>query len=178
MLHWIVSSLDTLVSSLQTWLFMDVVQPLLFKFGWMDYDEDTYDALYPVIVGFLTIVSMYVLLRPLEALRPVERWNDRKAVRVDVFYTWIAKLGLFNLFFFVAFQPIFDRSQVWLRYHGIANVNLDTLWPGVTSQPIVAFAIYLIVLDFAGYWYHRGQHRFGLWWELHAVHHSQRQMSL
>ncbi|HEY4804456.1 MAG TPA: sterol desaturase family protein, partial [Paraburkholderia sp.] len=29
-----------------------------------------------------------------------------------------------------------------------------------------------------GYWYHRWQHRFGVWWELHAVHHSQQQMSL
>ena len=38
MLHSIVSSLDALVSSLQTWLFIDVIQPLLFKFGWMDYD--------------------------------------------------------------------------------------------------------------------------------------------
>jgi sterol desaturase/sphingolipid hydroxylase (fatty acid hydroxylase superfamily) len=178
MLHLIVASLDSLVSSLQTWAYVDVIQPLLFKFGWMDYDEDTYDALYPVIVGFLTIIAMYALLRPLEALRPVERWENRKAVRVDVFYTWLSKLGLFNLFFFVAFQPLFDRTQVWLRYHGIANTNLDTLWPGVTSQPLVAFAIYLVALDFAGYGYHRAQHRVGVWWELHAVHHSQRQMSL
>jgi sterol desaturase/sphingolipid hydroxylase (fatty acid hydroxylase superfamily) len=178
MLHSLVASLDSIVSSLQTWLFVDLVQPLLFKLGWMDYDEDTYDALYPVIVGLLTIVAMYGLLRPLEALRPVERWENRKAVRVDVFYTWISKLGLFNLFFFVAFQPLFDRVQAWLRYQGIANINLDTLWPGVTSAPLIAFVIYLVVLDFAGYWYHRWQHRIGIWWELHAVHHSQRQMSL
>ncbi|RKP50480.1 sterol desaturase family protein [Trinickia fusca] len=178
MFHLIVSSLDTLVSTLQTWLYVNVAQPLLFQIGWMDYDEDTYDALYPVIVGLLTIVAMYALLRPLEALRPIERWESRKAVRVDVLYTWIAKLGLFNLFFFFAFQPIFDNTQVWLRYQGIANIDLDNLWPGVTSQPLVTFLIYLVVLDFAGYWYHRWQHRIGIWWELHAVHHSQRQMSL
>lgn len=178
MLHLITAPLDSLVSALQTWVYIHAVQPLLFTFGWMDYDEDSYDALYPVIVGFLTIVAMYLLLRPLEALRPVERWENRKAVRVDVFYTWISKLGLFNLFFFVAFQPLFDNLQVWLRYRNIDNINLDNLWPGVTSQPLVAFAIYFVVLDFAGYWYHRWQHRFGIWWELHAVHHSQRQMSL
>jgi sterol desaturase/sphingolipid hydroxylase (fatty acid hydroxylase superfamily) len=178
MFHLIIAPLDSLVSTLQTWLYIDVVQPLLFKFGWMDYDEDSYDALYPVIIGLLTIVAMYLVLRPLEALRPVERWENRKAVRVDVLYTWITKLGVFNLFFFVAFQPLFDRLQVWLRYHNVDNVNLDNLWPGVTSQPLVAFLIYFLVLDFAGYWYHRGQHRFGIWWELHAVHHSQRQMSL
>ncbi|HEV3105192.1 MAG TPA: sterol desaturase family protein [Trinickia sp.] len=177
MIH-LISLLDSAVAAVQTWAYVDIVQPLLFKLGWMDYDEDAYDALYPVIIGFFTIVAMYVLLRPLEALRPVERWENRKAVRVDVLYTWISKLGLFNLFFFFAFQPIFDNTQVWLRYHDIANIDLDNLWPGVTSQPFVAFFIYLVVLDFAGYWYHRWQHRIGIWWELHAVHHSQRQMSL
>ena len=174
MLHLI----DTFVSDIQTWLYIDVVHPLLFRFNLMDYDEDTYDALYWVIVGALQIVAMFVLLRPLEALRPVERWKDRGAVRVYVIYTLIAKLGIYSLFFFFALQPLFDKVQGWLRLHGVANLNLDTLWPGVTSQPIVAFAVYLVVLDFAGYWYHRWQHKFGVWWELHAVHHSQRQMSL
>ncbi|AIO65785.1 sterol desaturase family protein [Burkholderia oklahomensis] len=178
MLHMIVAALDGFVSDLQTWLYVDVVQPVMFKVGLMDYDEDTYDALYWVIVGALQVVAMYVLLRPLEALRPVEQWANRKEARVDVIYTLIAKLGIFNLFFFFAMQPLFDNFQAWLRLFGISNVNLDYLWPGVTSKPIVAFAIYLIVLDFAGYWYHRWQHRIGVWWELHAVHHSQRQMSL
>jgi sterol desaturase/sphingolipid hydroxylase (fatty acid hydroxylase superfamily) len=178
MLHSVIASLDGVVSALQTWAYVHVVQPLLFRFGWMDYDEDSYDALYPVIVGLLTIGAAYLLLRPLEALRPVERWENRRAVRVDVLYTAISKLGLFNLLFFLGFQPFFADLQVWLRYRGIANMDLDHLWPGVTSQPIVAFLIYLVVLDFAGYWYHRWQHRFGIWWELHAVHHSQRQLSL
>jgi sterol desaturase/sphingolipid hydroxylase (fatty acid hydroxylase superfamily) len=47
----------------------------------------------------------------------------------------------------------------------------------VTSIPWVAFLIYLIVLDFAGYWFHRCQHRVRWWWELHSLHHSQRQLS-
>lgn len=105
MLHLI----DTFVSDIQTWLYIDVVQPLLFRFNLMDYDEDTYDALYWVIVGALQIVAMFVLLRPLEALRPVERWKDRGAVRVDVIYTLIAKLGIYSLFFFFALQPLFDK---------------------------------------------------------------------
>ncbi len=178
MLHMIAAALDGFVSNLQTWLYVDVVQPLMYRFDLMDYDEDTYDALYWVIVGALQVVVMYVLLRPLEAWRPIEAWRNRKEARVDILYTLIAKLGIFSLFFFFAMQPLFDNFQAWLRLQGVANYNLDSLWPGVTSQPIVSFAIYLIVLDFAGYWYHRWQHRFGVWWELHAVHHSQRQMSL
>ena len=178
MFHSILSLLDNIVSTLQTLVYVDVVQPFLFKVGLMDRDEDTFDALYWVIVGVLEVAVMYASLRPLEALRPAETWPDRKAVRVDVIYTWIVKLGILNLFFFFTFQPFFDNVQGWLRLHNIANVDLDNLWPGVTSQPLVAFAIYLVVLDFAGYWYHRMEHRIGIWWELHAVHHSQQKMSL
>lgn len=138
MLHVIAAALDGFVSDLQTWLYVDVVQPLLFKVGLMGYDEDTYDALYWVIVGALQVVAMYVLLRPLEALRPVERWANRKEVRVDVIYTLIAKLGIFSLFFFFALRPLFDNVQAWLRLHGIANVNLDYLCrasrPGRSSR--------------------------------------------
>src|SRR3984957_7348319 len=174
----IFSMLDNVVSTMQTLLYVDVVQPFLFKVGRMDYDEDTYDALYWVIVGVLEVLVMYVILRPLEALRPAEKWQDRKGVRVDALYTWVVKLGILNLFFFFTFQPFFDGFQSWLRLHNIANIELDNLWPGVTSQPIIAFAIYLIVLDFAGYLYHPMEDRIGIWWELHAVHHSQQKMSL
>jgi sterol desaturase/sphingolipid hydroxylase (fatty acid hydroxylase superfamily) len=178
MFHLIASSLDSFVSMVQTALYVHVVQPFLFQFDLMDYDEDTYDSLYWVIVGVFEVLVMYAVLRPLEALRPVEKWANRNAVRVDVIYTWIAKLGILNLLFFFALQPLFDNVQGWLRLHDIANTNIDSLWPGVTTQPLLTFAIYLVVLDFAGYWYHRAQHRIGIWWELHAVHHSQRQMSL
>jgi sterol desaturase/sphingolipid hydroxylase (fatty acid hydroxylase superfamily) len=174
----IFSMLDNVVSTMQTLLYVDVVQPFLFKVGRMDYDEDTFDALYWVIVGVLEVLVMYAILRPLEALRPAEKWQDRKGVRVDALYTWIVKLGFLNLFFFFTFQPLFDSFQGWLRLHDISNIELDNLWPGVTSQPIVAFLIYLVVLDFVGYWYHRMEHRIGIWWELHAVHHSQQKMSL
>ncbi|CAB3795374.1 sterol desaturase family protein [Pararobbsia alpina] len=178
MFHTIVDQLDNLVSFLQTLLYVDVVQPMLYKIGLMDYDEDTYDMLYWVIVGVLEIVVMYAILRPLEALRPVEGWRDRKVVRADILYTWIAKLGIINLAFFFLLQPAFFKIQSWLTLHNISTFELDGVWPGVTDQGMVSFLIYLVVLDFAGYWYHRWQHKFGVWWELHAVHHSQQQMSL
>lgn len=41
MLHVIAAALDGFVSDLQTWLYVDIVQPLLFKVGLMGYDEDT-----------------------------------------------------------------------------------------------------------------------------------------
>jgi sterol desaturase/sphingolipid hydroxylase (fatty acid hydroxylase superfamily) len=178
MFHEIVAQLDNMVSALQTLLYVDVVQPFFYRFGLMGFDEDTYDALYWVIIGVLEIVVMYLALRPLEALRPIELWQDRKALRADVIYTWIIKLGIINIAFFFMLQPLFFHWQSLISIYDIPNVNIDGLWPGVTDEPVVSFLIYLIVLDFAGYWYHRWQHRFGVWWELHAVHHSQQQMSL
>ncbi|WP_199100513.1 sterol desaturase family protein [Dyella sp. ASV21] len=174
----LINTLQDGIAQLQTWLYVDVAQPLLFALGLMGYDEETYDALYWVIIGMLQIVVMYAVLRPLEALRPIEPWQDRKATRVDILYTWIAKLGVYNMLFFMLLQPWFDRLQSLMAIHGIPNIQLDGFWPGLSDHPLVSFLIYLVVLDVAGYWYHRWQHRFGVWWELHAVHHSQRQMSL
>jgi sterol desaturase/sphingolipid hydroxylase (fatty acid hydroxylase superfamily) len=174
----LINSLTDGISQAQTWLYVDIAQPLLFALGGMGYDEDTYDALYWVIVGVLQIALMYALLRPLEALRPIERWPDRRATRADIVYTWIAKLGVINLGFFVWLQPGFNRLQSLMAIHGIPNLQLDGLWPVLTDQPLVSFLIYLVALDFAGYVYHRCQHRFAMWWELHAVHHSQQQLSL
>ncbi|KKB63702.1 fatty acid hydroxylase [Robbsia andropogonis] len=177
MIDHILTLADTAVSFLQTQLYEHVVQPLFFRFGLMGYDEDTYDALYMVIVGAIQVLLTYAVLRPLEAWRPVEHWAERKALHADVVYTWIAKLGLLNLAFFVLFQPLFFHWQSLITLYGIPNIDIDALWPGLTDQPLVSFCLYLVILDFAGYWYHRWQHKFGVWWELHAVHHSQRQMS-
>ncbi|CAB3807844.1 hypothetical protein LMG28614_06681 [Paraburkholderia ultramafica] len=166
------------MSALQTLLYVDVVQPFFYRFGLMDYNEDTYDALYWLIIGVLEIAVTYFALRPLEALRPVEQWQDCKALRSDVIYTWIARLGIINIAFFFMLQPLFDHWQSLIAIYKIPNIDLDSLWPGLTDRPVVSFLIYLIVLDLAGYWYHRWQHRFGVWWKLHAVRHSQQQMSL
>lgn len=178
MIQEVINLVDSGISAAQTFIYIDVLQPLLFHFNLMGYDEDIYDALYWVLIGMLQIGLSYVLLRPLEALRPLEQWQNRRPVRVDVIYTWIAKLGILNLLFFVVLQPVFNRLQSQLVMHGFTGFDLDGLYPGVTDKPLVSFTLYLVLLDFAGYWYHRWQHRFGVWWEFHAVHHSQQQLSL
>jgi len=176
-LDWISHVTNMLVGQAQTWVFVTLVQPVLYHFHWMVDDDFAYDGVLWFLAGLLQIILVYAVLRPLEALRPLEVWPDRRAVRVDVLYTLINRLGLVNLVLFFTLQPVVDGVQAWLRLRGIDNLNLDSLWPGVTDRPLVAFFIYLVVLDFAGYWYHRLQHQIQWWWELHAVHHSQRQLS-
>src|ERR1700733_4809580 len=134
MIHEIVAQLDNGISALQTLLYIDVVQPIFYRFGLMGYDEDTYDALYWVIVGVLEILVTYLALRPLEALRPVEVWSDRKALRADAIYTWIAKLGIINIAFFFMLQPLFDHWQSLMALYDVPNIDIDSVWPGVTDQ--------------------------------------------
>lgn len=175
------SLIDVLVDafgSLQGWLFETAVEPLVFAMGGAGYLEQAYSGTEFFLLGVLQIVILYGLLRPLEALVPAERWPDRKAVRVDVLYTLIHRLGLFSLAVFLWLDPLLDHLAGALRLEGWRTFNLDDLWPGVTSIPWVAFLLYLLVLDFAAYWVHRWQHRFEWWWGLHSLHHSQRQLTL
>jgi sterol desaturase/sphingolipid hydroxylase (fatty acid hydroxylase superfamily) len=65
-----------------------------------------------------------------------------------------------------------------LRLLGFIPTSLEDLVPWFSANPLASFFVYLAILDFAEYWRHRLQHRFSWWWALHALHHSQRQLSL
>lgn len=172
--------MDTLrqwFDSAQTQLFEGIVQPLLYAAGGMRYVEDAYTATGWFLLGALQVVLLYAVLRPLEALYPAERWSDRRGVGVDVIYALLHRLGAFALLMFLLMTPLADRLTQALRGVGYTPFELDALWPGVTDVPLVSFALYLVVLDFAEYWLHRAQHRFRWWWALHALHHSQQKMS-
>ena len=162
----------------QQWLFETLVQPLVFGLGGGDLLEFAYEGTGWLLVGLLQIAVMLVLIRSLERWRPVEPVTDRAAVRVDILYTLIHRLGLFRLAMFFALDPLFDALNGQLSLWGISPLHLDALWPGVTDQPLLAFLIYLLVFDLANYWLHRAQHQFNWWWALHSLHHSQRQMTM
>ncbi|HWT17525.1 MAG TPA: sterol desaturase family protein [Variovorax sp.] len=165
-------------SALQGWFFEALVQPLVFAVGLGGWTEDAFDATGWLLVGLIQVVVLLVVIGPLQRWRAVEPVTDRRAVRIDVLYTLIHRLGLFRLAMFFTLEPFFDEAIGFLRTAGWGTFHLDEAWPGVTDVPWVAFAIYLVVLDFVGYWIHRGQHQFRWWWGLHSLHHSQRQMTM
>jgi sterol desaturase/sphingolipid hydroxylase (fatty acid hydroxylase superfamily) len=49
--------------------------------------------------------------------------------------------------------------------------------PALKASAVLSAFCYLLILDFCDYWRHRLQHRIGIWWALHSLHHSQRQMT-
>ncbi|MBE2262689.1 MAG: sterol desaturase family protein [Burkholderiaceae bacterium] len=162
----------------QQWLYVTVVQPLAFSLGAGNLLEVAYDGTGWLLVGLLQIVIILFVIGPLQRLWPVEPVTDRRAVRVDVLYTLIHRLGLFKLVMFFTLENALENFFGELRGRGFGTWHIDQLWPGVTDGAFVSFVIYLVVFDFVNYWLHRAQHQFNWWWALHSLHHSQRQMTM
>jgi sterol desaturase/sphingolipid hydroxylase (fatty acid hydroxylase superfamily) len=158
-------------------LFEGAVQPALYALGAMDWAEDAFDWTDFALMGLLQIALIVAICRPLEAWRPVERWEDGRQVRTDILYTVIARLGLLPLIAFVLLFPLRSWIEATLMAHGLVAPTLDALVPGLREAPVVAFLLYLVILDFGEYWRHRFQHSVGWWWALHSVHHAQTQMT-
>jgi sterol desaturase/sphingolipid hydroxylase (fatty acid hydroxylase superfamily) len=162
----------------QGWLFQSLLEPLLHVVGLDDVAEEAFTGTEWFLIGLLELVLLYLVLRPLEAWIPAQRDLDPAARRNDFIYTCIHRLGAFSVVVFFVLGPVFDKLNFALRMIGIEHLNLEGLWPGMTDIPLVSFFVYLLVLDFFDYWYHRASHHFGWWWGLHSLHHSQRHMNL
>ena len=158
-------------------LFQAVVQPALFHLGLTTWIEMAFDWTEVFLIGVAEIVVLGVTLTLLERWRPVERWADRRAVRVDVLYTVLVRLGVLPLAIFFLLLPLVDGVDGWLRMRGFIPPKLEDAFPALFAHPAASFAAYLVIIDFAMYGIHRAQHRLGFWWALHAVHHSQREMT-
>ena len=163
---------------LQQALFERVAVPLLYGLGMGNLLEDGFHATGWLLLGLVQIAIMLTLIRVLERWRPVEPVTDRRAVRVDIVYTLVHRLGLFRLVMFFTLEPLATEALGELRLLGWQPRQLDAWWPGVTDIPVVSLLLYLLLFDFVDYWIHRGQHHWRWWWQLHALHHSQRQMTM
>jgi sterol desaturase/sphingolipid hydroxylase (fatty acid hydroxylase superfamily) len=167
-----------LIEPAQSWLFQSLVLPALYETGFMAWADDAYDATGIFLLGVAEIILIYALVRPLELLRPVESWANRRAVRVDVLYTLLYRSGALPLAFFLILDAVLYPVHTGLRAAGYLPPNLEELVPWLGAHAFAAFLSYLLLIDLSVYWFHRLQHRFDWWWALHAVHHSQREMTL
>ena len=163
---------------LQLVLFESVVQPIAFFIGAGNLLDIAYEGTGWLMVGIVQIMVMVLVIAPLEKWKPAEPLVSPNAVKVDVIYTLIHRLGVFKLLMFFTFENLLETAFGMLRVQGLPTFNLDAVWPGVTDTAVVSFVIYLVVFDAVNYFIHRGQHQFNAWWALHSLHHSQRQMTM
>lgn len=167
-----------LFSTAQGWLFETIVQPLVFQLDLGEYVEEAFTGTEWFLVGVCELAILFVILRPLEAMIPVHAITDKRARWNDFIYTALHRLGAFSILVFFLLDPLLANLTELLHLEGWGSFNLDDLWPGVTDKPLVSFLIYLVVLDFCDYWYHRAQHGWRWLWALHSLHHSQENMNL
>ena len=173
-----INTLVDLFSEVQGWLFQAIVEPAIFHLALGEFTEQAFEGTEWFLVGLCEIVLLYIVLRPLEALIPVHPITDRHARWNDFLYTVIHRLGAFAIVVFFVLDPVMDQIEAILHLQGIRQFNLENIWPGITDNPLASFLLYLIVLDFFDYWYHRAEHHFNWWWGLHSLHHSQQNMNL
>lgn len=172
------NNLTELFDQAQQWLFETAIQPLLFHAGFGGMIEDAYTGTMWLLIGLLEIVLLIVVFGTLQKLRPAEPVVDRAQIRIDIIYTLIHRLGIFKLVLFFSIEPLWNELFGQAHILGFSPLHLDELWPGVTDIAWVSLIMYVLIFDFVEYVYHRAQHRYAWFWALHAVHHSQRQMTM
>jgi sterol desaturase/sphingolipid hydroxylase (fatty acid hydroxylase superfamily) len=159
------------------WIQETLALPALHALGLMAFSEQAYQFIWLALVGCAYMLALFVLIGPLERWRPVEPAAQSGSVRNDVGYTAITQLGILPLIPAAVLVWVFDPLDAWLRGFGFVPFSIEDAAPILRAQPWLAFAVYVIVIDFVMYWIHRSQHAIKPLWELHAIHHSQREMT-
>ena len=154
-----------------------LVVPLLYRFDMMQWEDIAYGWVLFALYGVAQVVLMLAICWPMERWARLERWPDRRAVTVDIFYTLLSRIGIMPLVTFVLFYQLQVSLDGWLTDRGWIPPTLEGLLPVLMGRQALTFCIYVLVLDFADYWRHRLSHSLGWWYALHAVHHAQRQMT-
>src|SRR5437870_3750633 len=173
-----IDGLLRMIGQAQGIVFEDAIQPALYQFGLMDWSEEAFDSIGFALFGAIEIALAYLLFRPLEVWRPVEQWPERRAVRTDVVYTMVHRLGVVPAILFLLLTPNGAAINGSLRFEGYIPPTVEQLIPPLRDWPFVTFLVYIVLIDFGEYWRHRLQHRLPWWWALHSLHHDQRQLTL
>jgi sterol desaturase/sphingolipid hydroxylase (fatty acid hydroxylase superfamily) len=173
MIEWI----ESLFAELQQHVFETGVLPVLHSLGLGGYAERAFDATEFFLIGAIEITLLAFALGALEKWRPAETQTHVEWKKTDAVYTMLHRLGFVPLLLFFMLMPLVDTVNGTLRMHDIIPPNLEDWMPWLNAHPLMSFLFYLVLLDFVAYWLHRWQHRFDWWWSLHALHHSQREMS-
>src|SRR5688572_5044948 len=124
--------IQEIFESAQQWLFETAIQPIMFSFGFGNFLEDGYTATGWLLVGLIQIAVMLAIIGPLQRWRPVEPVTGVRAIRTDVLYTLVHRLGLFRLALFFSVEPLFDELFSVLRVAGLSTVHIDQLMAGGT----------------------------------------------
>jgi sterol desaturase/sphingolipid hydroxylase (fatty acid hydroxylase superfamily) len=174
----LLSQISDAYASLQEYLFAYIATPILYQLDLMAWAEDVFDGMDWFLFGCIQIALILVVLRTWEKLAPAEiQERFANVTKADVIYTLFHRLGIFQGLIFIVLSGFFFQIDSVLHDFRFARLNVESWHPSLTSIPLISFCIYFVLLDFVEYLYHRASHTFNWWWQLHALHHSQTQMT-
>jgi len=128
-------------------LFEALVQPAVAALGLTTYLEMAFDATEIFLIGAVEVALLAMVLTLLERWRPVEPVSDRHAVRIDVLYTLLNRLGFVPLLMFALLTPLVAGIDGWLRMRDVVPWKVEDAWPWLNQHPLASFAIYLALLE-------------------------------
>jgi hypothetical protein len=102
-------------------------------------------------LGLLQIAVMLLVIGPLQRLWPAEPVTDRAAIRVDVLYTLLHRLGLFKLAMFFTSRRWLTTPSAQLRVARPAHAAPGPAVARRHRRALASFVLYLLVFDLLGY---------------------------
>jgi len=131
-------------------------------------------SILPVLLGTLMPVATVLFLSVGERLFTPA--GPRKSLR-----TWFLHLHITVFWIFVAsltFSCAITAVATLARYFGFEPGLINLQFVDGTSLPLLLGALWLSMIagDFLFYWYHRCMHGSQILWQIHKVHHTDREL--
>jgi len=122
-------------------------------------------------VNLLQVLAYYLGFLILERLLPAQRNQPFRDIRFNVLYLPFYVIGTALLAPALTALVVGQLRAHYPQIFGLIPVN---------SYVVEAWRwlAYLLIFDFAYYWFHRAQHVFGWLWPQHKLHHSDQSLNV
>ncbi len=118
------------------------------------------------------LIAISAVFIPLEHF-----WRGDRFVAMPGF-SWLRRDWLNDLAFYLGQTLVFNSVTLFVLGFVFQQIEISSYLPAIFSQQPLPFKVVLVILlsDLFIYWGHRAQHRFGILWRFHRVHHTAEQV--
>ena len=124
-----------------------------------------HDALVTSWQQFQLICVVYCIGLAIESIRPAQTGQPLKHIGFNLIYT-----ALFLLATNFLVPPLQALTKPWIQAWGLA---IPIAFPDHFLGQVAQTLVFLFIMDFFYYWFHRSQHVFSTLWAQHKIHHSE-----
>ena len=124
-----------------------------------------HDSLVTSWQQFQLICVIYCVGLAIESFRPAQTGQPFKHIGFNLVYT-----ALFLLATNFLVPPLQTLTKPWIERWGLA---IPIAFPDTFVGQVLQTLVFLFIMDFFYYWFHRSQHVFSTLWAQHKIHHSE-----